>query len=504
MKPFQSLIFLLLVTIFVTLISYLLAFQDINFFNIYKIKPINFADIIKQDTTKTVDISSIIENNKESLKENLKKESVKDTVSIIIKTDSSKIKLKSTALKIENLKSKIYNLEFPNNNKSQLYNFFKNLIYSKKTIHVLHIGDSQLEGDRITSFIRNKFQKKFGGSGVGLIPAKRLVKAFSLNQKSSDNWRRYSVANTHNNVIFSRSSIMGGFCRYTKFYNDTLKDTTVYSATINIEASSSSYYLDRNYKQIKIFYGNNFKPFFIELYDNDKLLDFSTAMSGKSLKIYKYKFKKTPKKLIIKFTGKDSPDVYGISLEGTSGVVFDNIAIRGSSGTFFTRLNQSVTKQILKELNTKMLILEFGGNAVPYIKDKKGAASYGRWFYSQLINLKSKINGLPIIVIGPADMSTKENSKFVTYPNLKYVREEMRKQCFKAGCIYWDMYKAMGGENSMPQWVNADPQLAISDYTHFTSKGAKIIANMFYNSLIYEYNEYLKTIKKQNKLKKIS
>ena len=500
MKPYQSLLFFLSATAIVVVLSYSLAFQDINFFNTYKIKSIDFTDIFTHDTTKTVDISSIIADNAESFKENIEKEPTTDTtsISIIVKNDSSKIKLKTTALKVEDLKSKIYKLEFPDStNKSNLYKFFKAIIYSKSTVHVLHIGDSQLEGDRITSFVRNKFQKKFGGSGVGLVPAKRLVRAFSLNQNSSDNWKRYSVANTKNNYIISRSSIMGGFCRYTKFYNDTINDTIVYTATIKIETSSSSYYLDRKYKQIKIFYGNNHKPFFIELYDGDKLLNLTTAMSSNSLKTYKYKFKTTPKNLIIKFTGKDSPDVYGISLEGTSGVVFDNIAIRGSSGTFFTKLNQTVTKGILKELNAKMLILEFGGNTVPYIKDKKGAEKYAKWFYSQLVNLKSKINGYPIIVIGPADMSVKQNGEYVTYPNLNYVRQEMRKQCFKAGCIYWDMYKAMGGENSMPQWVKADPQLAISDYTHFTSKGAKIIANMFYNSLIYEYNEYLKTLKKK-------
>ncbi len=497
MKPFQSLLFLLLVTLIVVALSYSFAFQDINLFNVYKIKPIDFTGIIKLDTTKSIDISSIIADNKETLKEESQKKLQKDTNTVILKTDSSKIKLKSTALEVEDLKTKVYKLEFPNGDKSQLYKFFRNILYSKSTVHILHIGDSQLEGDRITSFVRNKFQKKFGGSGVGLTPAKRLVRAFSLKQESSDNWKRYSVANTKSNFILSRSSIMGGFCRYTDFYNDTLNDTIVYSATIKIEPSPSSYALDRNYKKIKIFYGNSKKPFFIELYDGDKLLNFATAMSGTSLQTYEYKFKKTPKSLTIKFTGKDSPDVYGISLEGTSGVVFDNIAIRGSSGTFFTKLNQSVTKAMLKELNTKMLILEFGGNTIPYVKTKKGADNYGNWFYSQIMNLKSKIPGVAIIVIGPADMSVKENGKFITYPNHELVRNAMKNACTKASCIYWDMYEAMGGENSMPQWVKAEPQLAITDYTHFTSKGAKIIANMFYNSLIYEYNEYLKTLKKK-------
>jgi hypothetical protein len=52
------------------------------------------------------------------------------------------------------------------------------------------------------------------------------------------------------------------------------------------------------------------------------------------------------------------------------------------------------------------------------------------------------------------------------------------------------MYEAMGGKNSMPSWVLADPQLAGSDYTHFTPRGARIISEFFYKALIIEYETY--------------
>jgi lysophospholipase L1-like esterase len=44
----------------------------------------------------------------------------------------------------------------------------------------------------------------------------------------------------------------------------------------------------------------------------------------------------------------------------------------------------------------------------------------------------------------------------------------------------------------MPSWVNAEPELARPDYTHFSPRGAKLVASMFYNALILEYNNYLK------------
>jgi len=48
----------------------------------------------------------------------------------------------------------------------------------------------------------------------------------------------------------------------------------------------------------------------------------------------------------------------------------------------------------------------------------------------------------------------------------------------------------MGGYNAMPQWVNGSPKLATDDYVHFTPDGAKLIGNMFYNALMYEYEIY--------------
>jgi len=94
--------------------------------------------------------------------------------------------------------------------------------------------------------------------------------------------------------------------------------------------------------------------------------------------------------------------------------------------------------------------------------------------------------------MGVADMSTKEKDKYITYPYLEDVRDMMKKYAHKSGAAYWDMYEAMGGENSMPEWVSAKPKLATNDYTHYTSRGAKLIANMFYNSLLYEYQLYKK------------
>jgi len=93
--------------------------------------------------------------------------------------------------------------------------------------------------------------------------------------------------------------------------------------------------------------------------------------------------------------------------------------------------------------------------------------------------------------MGVSDMSKKEQTRYVSYSNIEKVRDAQRRAAFRAGCIFWDTYQAMGGHNSMPSWVFHDPPLARKDFTHFTFKGSKMIGRLFYNAFINEYEMFL-------------
>ena len=76
-------------------------------------------------------------------------------------------------------------------------NFFSNLYHQKwknSKIRVMHYGDSQIECDRITSYIRNKLQIRFKGMGPGLLPAIQPYGSFfSIDQINTGNWKRFTV-----------------------------------------------------------------------------------------------------------------------------------------------------------------------------------------------------------------------------------------------------------------------------------------------------------------------
>lgn len=375
-----------------------------------------------------------------------------------------------------------------------LIRFFKKVQKRNQLLRILHYGDSQIEGDRITSFLRYQLQRQFGGGGPGLIPPINFVSSFSIHQENSENWTRYSMMeNRKYNFDHSKYGALISFSRFLP-YNNT--DTIPAQAWLTFSKSSIAFSNTKHFKRFKIYYGNHTKTIVLQVFSGKQLLDF-TSLSPTDFGVYNLSLPNDPDNIIVKFLGSDSPDIYAVSFDNDIGIAVDNIPIRGSSGTFFTKLNYDHISKFYKKLNIGIILLEFGGNTLPYLKDSAAVEQYGSYFLSQIYRIKKILPNIPIIVIGVADMSFKEKTEYVTYPLLEKLRDEMKKAAFTSGCGYWNMYKAMGGKNSMPAWVDANPPLAAPDYTHFTAKGASIIANMFYNALIKEYNDYITSTKKE-------
>jgi hypothetical protein len=475
-KPSYILAFL--VSIFAVMLGIMTLFpnNEITISNNFSLKFPSINSFFSKKEIKHTDISEIV---------NIKVETPEDT----ILTNVVDTTITETPIDTAKAESEIQELEFSEKGKALLFNFFTKIKKSKKVSHILHYGDSQIEGDRITSYFRNKLQKYYGGTGNGLVQAYKLAESFSINQEILGEWHRYNIFGRRDSTVNHRSyGAMGTFCRFAP--TNAYKTGNIYESSILFTRSKIAYRRDRYYNRIKLFYGNAKEPVLAEVIVDGKQTSFEKLETGTSVKVKTWYFKKSPKSLQIKFTGSDSPDIYGISFEGNNGLVVDNIPMRGASGTNFTSLNYSNFKSMFDKLNVKMVILEYGGNIVPFIKSSKGIKNYGRAFALQLKLFKKFNPTIPIIVIGPADMSKKVDGEFITYPILEPLIDEMKAVTLNEGYIFWNMYEAMGGENSMPEWVKHKPALAAGDYIHFTTRGAHIIAEKFYEAIIKVQNEY--------------
>lgn len=355
----------------------------------------------------------------------------------------------------------------------------------KEKVRVMHYGDSQIEGDRITGYLRNELQKRFGGYGPGLLPGLEVVPSAAIDQSNSSNWNRYTIfGKKDTSILHNRYGVLANFAGYTG-----KDDGTPDSAWIELRPSKMAFGRSRSYNQLRVWMGNNISPVQLDIYANDSLIRTEAVEPG-GFKNRSYNLGSTPAELRLVFSGGESPEVYALSLESASGIHVDNIGMRGSSGTIFKRIDKALLRKQYELLGPDLLILQFGGNTVPYIKDEQKAKEYGSWFRSQIGFLKELLPETSFIVIGPSDMAMKEKDKYVTYPYLLAVRDALKSAAFETGCGYWDLYEVMGGKNSMEVWVNADPPLAASDYVHFSPKGARKVAELFHKALMDEYQSW--------------
>ena len=401
---------------------------------------------------------------------------VSDRLMALMHTDSL------VRARIDSIHGRVHPLEVSGRATADLVRFFRSAGRASargELVRILHYGDSQIENDRMTALLRYRFQKVFGGSGCGMVPAVPLYSGNPVFRENyTGNWTRHTG--------FGRRDTTLGHACYGVMACFTAVPPAGEGSLPSLEFTFLQGKRASQFSTIKLFLHSYADSGMVAVHYNDMVTDTVRAIGvGYQEIILNPGF--TPGKVKLEFGLTKGGRVYGISFDADAGLQVDNIAMRGSSGLEFSRFDRQLQDTMITAVNPGMIIMQFGGNVVPYIKN---AAHYKRFFKRELKYMKRLCPEAAIIVIGPADMSKKVNGRFITWETLEPVRNAMREAALESDCAFWDMYKAMGGKNSMKNFVLADPPLATSDYIHFTPRGANLMAGMFFDAVMLEYERY--------------
>lgn len=480
MRPYQILTFFISVILVLLIISAVFPADGINLGDNFHLKFFSIEELFEKDSIKYADISDIIEHS--WVQED---EILEDLVEAPIPEPDTIAPIDTVRANADSLRNATHLIEFSEDKKKLFYPFFQkisSLGQTKELVRVLHYGDSQIETDRITGYIRNKMQRSFGGSGCGLVPAVPLYNGkMSIKQDYSGQWKRFTgFINRDTTIKHKRYGALFAFSSIRKF-----SDNSEEYEWLEFEPSALSYFTARQFNNISLILGKSGTgPFNIRLLLADTIFDQVYVEESFRYNKLHWKLENTPGKVKFEISPDESVAIYGVSLDNTWGMAVDNIPLRGSSGLVFSKTDTVFLRQMYQDMNVGLIILQFGGNAVPYLKNYK---QYERFFRRELRVLNRLAPEVPVLVVGPSDMSVREKGGYITHPNLEKIRDAIRNAALDSGCAFWDMYEAMGGRNSMPSWVFSQPPLAISDFVHFNGRGAKIIGEMMYNSILYEY-----------------
>ena len=341
-------------------------------------------------------------------------------------------------------------------------------------LRVMHYGDSQLEGDRISSVLREELQERFGGSGVGLVPAVQTVPTYTLSQEAvPEDMARYIVYGPKDMRLESGA------------YGPMGQTATVAGqAEFRFSTRDRQHFPHASrFNQVTLLAS---APVQAAVIAGGDTLDMDGGALGE--RFYRYTTRLGSKRTNVTLTVNGEADIYGIQLDGPPGVSVDNIPMRGCSGTIFTSIHSSTTVPFFNKENVRLIILQYGGNSVPYLKDQKGIDAYMSGLERQVAYFKRIAPEAILLFIGPSDMSTSIDGTMQTYPMLPAVVKSLKDMANKCGIAYWDLYAAMGGRGSMAKWV--EDGLAGADYIHFTPKGARHVGHILFETLEFYHKFY--------------
>ena len=345
-------------------------------------------------------------------------------------------------------------------------------------VRVVHYGDSQIEEDRITNVLRERWQKAYGGGGVGLLPLHQTIPTRSMRQwLSMDGVVQTVQGGPKRYLVYGPRSMRLDNDEYGVMGQVAVMDSTLVAGSEDVVMCIEP--IDK--KRQRHNYFNRVRVLTDSVDGYILAQDTMLSPTPDTRHPLLYTLPDSTTKCEIHLQGKGK--VYGVSLETQTGVIVDNLPMRGCSGNIFTKIDSTQLSDFYRETNTRLIILQFGGNMIPQTENASTISGYVRSTLRQQVRyLRACAPDAAILFIGPSDMSTNIDGQMSTYPLVPYMDKLLKKMAAEEQIAYWSMYDAMGGKDSMVRWV--ENGLAGSDYVHFTRAGANKMGRMLYEWLM--------------------
>jgi len=334
-----------------------------------------------------------------------------------------------------------------------------------RRVEVYHWGDSQIEGDRITGVLRESWQRRWGGRGPGwVLPVMPAPTAATVESTTGTVTRQAGFGRGRNLEAL----------RLPFFATNSVRDSARWSVRGNGASSSSL----TGWTTTEV-WGDMLSGIRATLHNE------SGTLTDQSLAPNWTRWEHSPAahKLELRL---EATQLQGVFLGSDKGVLVHNLPLRGSSGTLFDNVPAEDWVHLKEHHPPDLVLLQFGGNAVPGIQSPAEARGYARRLSQNISLLRATFPGVPVVVLGPSDMGESE----ADYPGLAWVVAALQTEVSRAGALYWDLQAVMGGSGSMAEW--ADRGWAGSDHVHFTRRGAREVGRRFEAALHHEWRAMIR------------
>ncbi len=340
-----------------------------------------------------------------------------------------------------------------------------------RKLRILHIGDSHIQADYFTGYIRDEMQRLFGAGGRGFVfpyAAAETHSAYDYRTYCSGNWQ------------YSRN--IQPYPTYDIGITGATIHTTDSTATFSFVFKSSA--LQNNFNLLKLYCKQSPESYDIKLLasgvhdtinitcnqqNNFFYIPIILSKSSDTLEFFIHK--SNPKQSFF--------ECYGLLIEtnDNSGVLYSSVGINGAG--YRSILKETLLANQLTDYNPDLVIIDLGAN------DFYG---YTLNEYELEYNLKKIIeiikNAAPstsIIISNTQDLFKRKRNITECQPFSALTR----KVAFENNCGFFDYYNISGGKLSMLKWSKNN--LAQRDRVHLSGAGYYIKGELMVNAILNSY-----------------
>lgn len=334
---------------------------------------------------------------------------------------------------------------------------------------IAFLGDSFIEGDLLTADIREMLQDTFGGNGVGFVPVTSPVSRFRQTiVHDFEGWKTYSIKN-HNESTINNWFVLSG----------TLFRPEGEEAEIRYKIVPARKHLSHVSRATFLFINRTQSRITVRI--NDTLVLTADPPASDEIQRLVCSGYGPIRHLSFRIAAQDGFYAYGTLLDGTEGIALDNFSDRGNSGLPLGSLAQETNEEFNRLVPYDLIVLQYGLNVIS--EKMYNYRGYADQMCRVIKRLQRCYPETGILVMGVSDRSRKTQDGYCTMAEIKSLVSSQRQMARECKIAFWDTFSAMGGENSMPRYV--EKGWAAKDYTHISAAGGRVIAREFVKALLH-------------------
>jgi len=344
---------------------------------------------------------------------------------------------------------------------------------SRRTVRIVHYGDSPTTADLITGDARDLLQERFGNAGPGFILIAKPWAWYGHHgvDISATGWKIDTAVGSMREANYG----LGG---------------AIFTGPVG--ATSTLHLAQHDSTSIEVEYLEEPGGGTLDISaDGVSLGEINTAGDTKKDNAQTLPIPAGTKKIQLLVSG-NPVQVFGVVFgRDNRGLTYDSIGLNGASTTVMSRAFKPDTfSAALEHRNPDLVVINYGTN-------ESGFPSYvEKQYEGELIRAIGRVRAaLPnasILIMSPMDRGERSGGDAITtmraIPEIVAIQQRVAE---RTGCGFFNTYQAMGGNGTMAQWYNRHPPMVGADLIHPSPQGARIVAQLLTGQLLIGYERYM-------------